>query len=140
MAGGETLGETPDSQEDSVRDVNPLPDSASTNHGGLDVYHSTRSPSYPCIPDLNMIADDRVADFQEFLPIIPYCDRGSENNNSLRVDFPSQDVHAINLVSTPVYSPIRGTMEQFEDVVVRSSHEPAKPHVPDYTTGRFGSN
>ncbi|CAB4309704.1 unnamed protein product [Prunus armeniaca] len=29
MAGGETLGETPDSQEDSVRDVNPLPDSAS---------------------------------------------------------------------------------------------------------------
>lgn len=41
MEGGETLGETPDSQEDNVRIDNPLPDSASANHGDLDVYHST---------------------------------------------------------------------------------------------------
>ncbi|PQP95697.1 hypothetical protein Pyn_12990 [Prunus yedoensis var. nudiflora] len=124
MAGGEILGQTPDSQEDNIRIDNPLPDSASANHGVFDASHSTRSPSYPCIPDLNLFADDMEADFQGLLPIIPYCDRGPENINSLRVDFLSQDVHAINLIGTPVCSPNRGTMERYEDLAIGPAHGP----------------
>ncbi|CAL8989133.1 unnamed protein product, partial [Prunus brigantina] len=73
--------------------------------------------------------------------MIPYCDRGPENINSLRVDFISQDVHAINLVGTPIYSPNSGTMERSGDLVVRLALGPiSKPHVLEYTMGHFRLN